>query len=83
MFQCLRTLCHDSNEFRVFLGGLATCAKPAYTIAMRMASEKNRGIKNLISQNKRLLRSLFAEQKNGARIYGSHEQTETNPAQPR
>src|SRR6266496_3325054 len=27
--------------------------------------------------------TLFAERKSRARIYGPHEQTETNPAQPR
>ena len=27
--------------------------------------------------------TLFAERKSGARIYGPHEQTEANPAQPR
>src|SRR5262249_57687664 len=30
-----------------------------------------------------VLKPLFAERKSGARIYGSHEQTEANPAQPR
>ena len=30
-----------------------------------------------------MLRPLFAERKSGARIYGPHEQTEANPAQPR
>jgi len=30
-----------------------------------------------------VLRPLFAERKSGARIYGPHEQTEANPAQPR
>src|SRR5437667_10792349 len=30
-----------------------------------------------------MLRPSFAERKSGARIYGPHEQTEANPAQPR
>jgi Domain of unknown function (DUF4326) len=30
-----------------------------------------------------VLRPLFAERKSAARIYGPHEQTEANPAQPR
>ena len=30
-----------------------------------------------------MLRPLFAERKSGARIYGPHEQTEANSAQPR
>src|SRR5437667_6793740 len=34
-------------------------------------------------RRKGVLRPLFAERKSGARIYGPHEQTEANPAQPR
>ena len=37
----------------------------------------------VIAAEEGVLRPLFAEWKSGARIYGAHEQTEADPAQPR